>query len=460
TPTADFVWTDQDSYSQVPSANWSAVARFDGGMQAVLASGAVEGVGVPGRLYLMNLADDAGKLATHWEDITRNIEDNTDWSAIAVNQGQVAKVGSQAVAAGRVLLAAAADGAVYLADTSAVNWVWTLVLAEADWRALAVSDDGRTLVAAAGGADGVIQVSSDGGVTWREVTGAAGLDWQSVAISGDGRQVTAVAKGQGIYSFGVIASAAQATRIALEAEAASARLVGVPDVTIAVRDVAVSINLADQATDRVIDFANSDFSVLTGPESSRLLSMDGAHHEMLSVSAGITLELSDYVYLDGTAAFEKRSDSVTLADDTKVAVDALTVGAANVSAFAGLGGAYRVDSNADGVVDDSDLLNPDSVGFSLSNASMGLGLFYAKAGQVNGDNISLNGVRWLALSVQTDAVEVVGLSELTLEATEFGVQVNQVHNLKSGMSAAQTVIDFYALDSKSKENTLAYAVRT
>ena len=99
---------------------------------------------------------------------------------------------------------------------------------------------------AAGGADGVLQVSSDGGVTWRQVSGSAGLDWQSVAISGDGRQVTAVAKGQGIYTFGVIASAAQATRVALEAEAASARLVGVPDVTIAADPVSEGDDFPDR----------------------------------------------------------------------------------------------------------------------------------------------------------------------------------------------------------------------
>jgi hypothetical protein len=124
TPTADFVWTDQASYSKVPSANWTAVARFDGGMQAVLASASVDSVGVPGRLYLMNLADDAGKLATHWEDITRNIEDNTDWAAVAVNQGQVAQGGAQAVAAGRVLLAAAADDAWHAAGDRSVDASW------------------------------------------------------------------------------------------------------------------------------------------------------------------------------------------------------------------------------------------------------------------------------------------------------------------------------------------------
>jgi hypothetical protein len=294
-----------------------------------------------------------------------------------------------------------------MADTSQDDWTWTLVLPEADWTAVAVSDDGQTLVASAGGALGALHVSSDAGLTWREVSGSVGLDWSSVAVSANGQSVTAVAKGQGIYTFTVVTSVAQATRVALEASAASSRLVGVQDVTIAVRDVGVSINLADAATDRVIDFASSDFSVLTGPNSSRLMRMDGANHEMLSVSAGVTIQLANYVYLNGTAAFEKRSDEVNLADGSAVKVDALTVGAANVSAFAGLGGAYRTDTNADGVVDDLDLLNPDSVGFSLGDVNFGMGMFYAQDGQTNTAKQSLDGVRWLALSVNADRKSVV-----------------------------------------------------
>ena len=452
-------WLDQRAYSGIHSANWSAVSAFDGGKHALLASAAVSLAGMPGRLYWVDLAS-TGTGATHWANITRNLADNSNWVAVDANEGVAAKSGTAAVAAGRILLAAAAGGAVYLADTSVLNWAWTLVLPQADWTAVTVSDDGKTLVASAGGGAGVLQVSSDAGVTWREVSGSVGLDWRSVALSGDGKSVTAVAKGQGIYTFTVVASVAQATRVALEASAASARLVGIPDVTIAVRDVGVRINLADVATGRVIDFASSDFSVLTGPSSTHRMNLDGANHEMVSVSAGVTIALADYVYLDGTAAFEKRSDKVTLQDGQQVQVDALTVGAANVSAFAGLGGAYRVDSNADGLVDGLDLRNPDSVGFSLSDANFGLGMFYAQDGQFNAKGMSLNGVRWLALSLDAGAVEVVGMPSLTLAATDFGVQVNQVYQLAAGMDAATQVIDFYATAVNSSSNLNAYAVRT
>jgi hypothetical protein len=213
-------WSDQSTYSNIGSANWSSVSAFDAGQSALVASGSVSIAGFPGRLYVVELAStDSGAAATHWTDITRNIEDNTNWVAVDANEG------TTTAPAGRMLLAAAAGGAVYLADTTDADWTWTLVLPEADWTAVAVSDDGQTLVASAGGSEGVLHVSSDAGVTWREVVGSAGLDWRSVAISGDGKSVTAVAKGQGIYTFTVVTSVAQATRVALEASAASARLV-------------------------------------------------------------------------------------------------------------------------------------------------------------------------------------------------------------------------------------------
>ena len=338
-------WANQAGFSRVANAQWSAVAAFDEGRSMLVASSRAADGAAPGSVYLVDLASDKGLPATYWPgtpgsgvQVHWSLPYNADWRAVAAS-GQ-----------GEVLMAAAHDGSVYLARTDADVWDWGQVLGRGQWTSLAASEDGQTLVAASTGPEAAIWVSSDSGRNWRVVAGSKGYDWHSVSVMADGKRVLAAGE-QGLVSFTVVADRQDATRIALEAEATSARLFGVPDVTLAVRDVAVSINLADKATDRVIDFANSDFSVLTGPESARLLSMDGANHEMLSVSAGITLALGDYVYLDGTAAFEKRSDSVTLADGSKVAVDALTVGAANVQAFAGLGGAYRVDSNADGVVD-------------------------------------------------------------------------------------------------------------
>jgi hypothetical protein len=68
-------WSDQGTYSNIGSANWSAVSAFDGGQLAVVASSAVSISGTPGRLYVVELAStDSGDAATHWTDITRNIE--------------------------------------------------------------------------------------------------------------------------------------------------------------------------------------------------------------------------------------------------------------------------------------------------------------------------------------------------------------------------------------------------
>ena len=70
----------------------------------------------------------------------------------------------------------------------------------------------------------------------------------------------------------------------------------------------VKINLADKTFDRVVDFAGGDVDVATGTGTSRTMSIDGADHQMLSVTASFTIAISDYVYLDGSAGFEKRTD--------------------------------------------------------------------------------------------------------------------------------------------------------
>ncbi|MGI9211233.1 MAG: beta strand repeat-containing protein [Methylococcaceae bacterium] len=239
------------------------------------------------------------------------------------------------------------------------------------------------------------------------------------------------------------------TRIGLEAEVGAAKVVGIDDLTLGIRDVSVAMNLPDAATGRVIDFKKSNLHVPTGTGSTHTLTLDGAWHKTMSVTAGVSVAISDYVYLDGTAAFEKHSDTLTLADGSHVAVDALTLGANNISAFAGVDGPYRVDSNGDGNITSQDTVNESAVGFSLADVDVALGLFQAQNDQKDAKGVSLDGVSWTALTAHAAGVEVVNLP-VSVSATNINIAVNQVNGLASGLDVDTHVADFSG----------GYAIRT
>ncbi|NBS66942.1 MAG: hypothetical protein EBT33_21875, partial [Betaproteobacteria bacterium] len=148
---------------------------------------------------------------------------------------------------------------------------------------------------------------------------------------------------------------------------------------------------------------------------------------------------------DGSAAFEKRSTKVTLADGSEVPVQVLSIGASNVEAFAGLNGPYRLDSNQNGTIDDTDTRNANAIGLSLGKADLALGLFYADSGATTKSGQSLAGTTWTAVTARAEAVEVVGVPMLEMSATEMFVEVNQLEGLPTGLVADRHVIDFKAM---------------
>lgn len=93
----------------------------------------------------------------------------------------------------------------------------------------------------------------------------------------------------------------------------------------------------------VVDYAagKTDLSVLTGPVSQLKLDMDGSRGALLEASGHMSLDVFGFVQLDGNFALQKSTlpGGVTLSDNTQSgAVSLLTLGASNVSAFAGLNG--------------------------------------------------------------------------------------------------------------------------
>ncbi|MDT9307851.1 MAG: hypothetical protein P5702_21510, partial [Limnospira sp. PMC 1291.21] len=111
------------------------------------------------------------------------------------------------------------------------------------------------------------------------------------------------------------------------------------------------------------------------------------------------------VELSGNFAIRSRTDSVRLDAETSVSVQALTIGASNVSAFAGF----------------------DGIGLQLSQIQFGLGIF----SEVGGSR------EWVALQAEIGSASLQGISEVTLSVSNFRLEINQA-------AADGRVIDFAA----------------
>jgi len=232
--------------------------------------------------------------------------------------------------------------------------------------------------------------------------------------------------------------------LGLQATAGSVELVGIPQITASVKNIAVTINHVGgvpdgtDPTDLVVDFGAAPLEVITGTGTSLALDMPGSEGRMIRASGDVELAISDFFYIAGSVGFEKSTETVTLADGTEVETDLMTIGGTGLTAFAGINGPYLVDSNNDGVIDDSDTPNEGAMGLSLGDVEFGLALLTAKPGQDE------EGMQWTALKASAGSVELVGISDLTIAATDISVIINEVSNVPQGWNPAIQVIDFAA----------------
>ncbi|MCI0496893.1 MAG: M10 family metallopeptidase C-terminal domain-containing protein, partial [Thermoplasmata archaeon] len=178
----------------------------------------------------------------------------------------------------------------------------------------------------------------------------------------------------------------------------------------------------DGDNDTVVDFPASypmeGLEVATGPGTSVLLARDT---EYLSAGGALRLDLFGFFYVDGSFAFEKTSDTVTVTDgftsETDVPVEMLSIGATVTHAFAGVNGPYWLgDDNDDGVVDPAET-NPAALGFSLSNVSFGLAILKVKADDPETQTDNRN---WTAVKAEAGEIAFVGMEGLKISG---GVEV-------------------------------------
>ncbi|HEV2391268.1 MAG TPA: hypothetical protein VG146_02790, partial [Verrucomicrobiae bacterium] len=98
---------------------------------------------------------------------------------------------------GRVLIAAADLGSLYVSTNSGAAWTAATNAPDTYWVCVCISADGSKM---AGGVDGgSIYVSSDYGVTWSQ-TDAPINYWKSITCSADGSKLAAAAISDGLYN--------------------------------------------------------------------------------------------------------------------------------------------------------------------------------------------------------------------------------------------------------------------
>jgi hypothetical protein len=179
-----------------------------------------------------------------------------------------------------------------------------------------------------------------GGEDLHAFAGIRGPYWQDsngngVIDAGDEPEADSLGLALGDVDFGlVLASAAPSQEeiaglswTTVKARAGSIEFVGVPDVTLAARDLAVDINLvhgvdaAFDADTKVIDYTAEDgaLEVITGTGRSMAMDAPGARGQLVRASGEIELSLGGFVEVRGSLAVERSSQQVTLTDGTKSA---------------------------------------------------------------------------------------------------------------------------------------------
>ncbi|HMJ89761.1 MAG TPA: hypothetical protein VK530_08085, partial [Candidatus Acidoferrum sp.] len=163
----------------------------------------------------------------------------------------------------------------------------------------------------------------------------------------------------------------------------------------------------------------------------------------LRVSAFLTISISQFVYVSGALAIEKRELQAKTASGAATTMSVLTIGASNVKAFAGVGGPYWVDSDADGDVDNADVPAADgALGLALTIDNFALVMMKPLPGGTSAAPIPST-KSYMALTGSGGA-ELVGIDGLTL-AGQINISMNSAKDSANPTNTPPVpVIDFAA----------------
>ena len=183
--------------------------------------------------------------------------------------------------------------------------------------------------------------------------------------------------------------------------------------------------------------------VPTGPDADDFVIVGFNENNLLRVSGYISISVSEFFHVSGQFSFAQSGTPQTVkiaGSATTKQVNVMTIGASDVNAFVGIGGPYFVDSNGDGLIDESDTPESDgAMGFVLRNLDFALALFKPT-------NPAVDKSSYYAIQASGGA-EVVGIDGITIRADVLGVQINggkdnaglaQALDLKNSPSFAAT----------------------
>jgi len=247
---------------------------------------------------------------------------------------------------------------------------------------------------------------ADGAVVEAQVLTLGGNAVSAFAGVGGGRADRVGLDLAGVdFALALVGDRNDATRhwTSLQASADTIALVGIDGLTLSADTLAVSINQA-AADSSVIDYAQQNLEVATGPATHLTLDLDGQRGELLEASGHVTIDAFGFFQAEGGFAVTKSTETVTLGDASEVDVDLLTLGASNVEAFAGLAGGTS-----------------DAIGLQLQDVSFALALMREQVDPLGGTVAR----SWSALHAQAGRASFEGVDGLTIAVSSVEVQINQ-----------------------------------
>ncbi|MFY8058973.1 MAG: hypothetical protein ACOVRM_14595, partial [Planctomycetaceae bacterium] len=167
-------------------------------------------------------------------------------------------------------------------------------------------------------------------------------------------------------------------------------------------DLSVSLNQAGgtlngNAATAVADFSGTNLTIPTGGDSPVVLDYDTA---LLQASGTLNLTVSSFLHVEGGIAISRTESSVKLDEDTQsTSVDLLTIGASDVSAFAGVNAGTQ-----------------DAMGLQLAGVNVAI---------VVATSSEDSSRQWVAAKATASSVSFVGVDGLTLSASDLAVELNQ-----------------------------------
>src|SRR5581483_7899864 len=186
-----------------------------------------------------------------------------------------------------------------------------------------------------------------------------------------------------------------------------ATLVGIDTVTASISGLSISANLGSDLVNPantnpvVIDYADSatPFTVQTGGTP---ITFNFKNKIIQASAASVTLAISNFIFLQGSFAFTQGpTQTVTLSDNTTLAVTGFTFGGSGITAFAGIGPAS----------------SPGALGLSISNLTFGLAI-------LEDANTTTPKHKFTTLSGTAATATLVGIDTVTASISGLSISAN------------------------------------